>query len=44
MTQLNNRKNFRRVQRPISLLDRALITQSVNQNKIEEPDVRKMLD
>ncbi len=27
----------------ISLLDRALITQSVNQNKIEEPDVRKML-
>ncbi len=27
----------------ISLLDRALITQSVNQNKIEEPEVRKML-
>ena len=27
----------------ISLLDRALIMQSVNQNKIEEPDVRKML-
>ena len=41
--QLIARTSEGSVRDSISLLDRALISQSVNKNKIEEPDVRQML-
>ena len=43
--RLNLLQELQRIcSRPISLLDRALISQSINDNKqIEEPDVRTML-